>query len=92
MADLIERFFAEAQLPAKLRLSEELTERTLAPVGGPWRHDEILGLPLEDDCVASGEMENSAARMDFIISHYSQVFLDIVNRSDECSEAMVQLQ
>jgi hypothetical protein len=38
----LQRFYATGDLAARLPIAEALTERILAPVGGAWRHGEVL--------------------------------------------------
>lgn len=44
IATRIEAFFATADIGTKFRLSVELTDLVLEPVGGPWKRGEILGI------------------------------------------------
>ena len=44
MARRIEEFFLTRNLELKFRLSEELTDLVLEPIGGPWKRGEMLGL------------------------------------------------
>jgi len=39
---LMRDFYASSDLNAKLSITEELTEAVLAPVGGPWKEDELI--------------------------------------------------
>jgi len=45
----IARFFATQDLAEKLGVSEWLTERALAPVGGAWGRGEVLALAADED-------------------------------------------
>ena len=42
-------FYASRDLAEKVRINERLTELILAPVGGPWRRDELMVLAAQPD-------------------------------------------
>ena len=42
MFDLIEQFYATTNLPNQLSFARRVSDMALAPVGGPWRNDEVL--------------------------------------------------
>ncbi len=43
IAERIDAFFNSTSQEVKLRISEELTDLVLEPIGGPWKQGEILG-------------------------------------------------
>jgi hypothetical protein len=43
----VQRFYDTTELGEKLAIAEELNRRILAPLGGPWRPDEVLTLAAE---------------------------------------------
>ena len=47
----ISRFYESDDLDEKLEMNERLTELVLAPVGGPWRRDELMVLATGPDAV-----------------------------------------
>lgn len=54
--DLLEEFFREKDVHRKYQISKRLTEFVCAPVGGPWRQDEVLVLGLDGQ--KSGDLQN----------------------------------
>lgn len=49
MSALMDAFYASRDRAEKLRISEELTELALAPIGGPWRDGETLSFGTHTD-------------------------------------------
>jgi len=56
--EAMKRFYAAEDLSEKLTISDSLTEQALAPIGGPWRDDELLALgrhPQVENLQAKGQ-------------------------------------
>jgi hypothetical protein len=60
VSTLLSGFFDSEDLEEKLRLSEELTEIVLAPVGSPWRKGEVIALGVDNKAEGLKTKSNEA--------------------------------
>ena len=56
----IASFFETSDVRSRFRLSVELTETVLAPVGGPWHLGEVIGIGIDDSATNLSEKANAA--------------------------------
>ncbi len=59
VAGLPRGYYRDAELGARVTPAQTFGP-ALAPIGCSWRSDEVLGLPLADDCAPSDEMARAA--------------------------------
>ena len=62
MHALMQAFYAAPSRAEKLRISEELTDFVLAPIGGPWREGETISFGTHTDAAALNETGDAFLR------------------------------